>query len=262
MKRKLIAFAAGITVMLAACTKEQYKATGAPRAVQSKAPVVQTYFNDPAANAANPYDSLGMIHNLALQWAWDSIQETGDTSRAFKTAQIAVFNKLRYGIDIRAELTAMDEHFQKTFPQSPVQQIPSKYFTPALTDYLNQLLAQMNGLKDAQDYDHLKAGLIKLETAAARDRRLTTKEQNKFLMVAAIARYSTAFWLQKIDLQPKNVTGTISTTGFFHNLIKAIVCATQDVIGAVDAISYMEPPSEVLEEAELQSACAAWAMDM
>lgn len=49
---------------------------------------LQNVPDDSPRNPTNPYDSIGILHNILLNTVWSYVQRTGDTSKTGKKARL------------------------------------------------------------------------------------------------------------------------------------------------------------------------------
>lgn len=171
----------------------------------------------------NPFDSIGMAHNKTLEACWNHLQQSGDTSRAGKRKFLVAYFKKTYGRDLNKTIAACAGMENKSFEEILNQFPMSESGRELLREIINsgKLLTDENSLPEYQlainkiEVDSQSAGLVK-------------RESDAILQVAAIARYSSRFWYQKVtDFSPPGPQGKWYT--WFLNL-------TADNMGAVVGI--------------------------
>jgi len=246
--------AVGIIVILSACKKENGVQT-----VLVQKPLTQTVplsasIKDRAANFQNPYDSIGMVHNMVLQTVVGYQVKTGDTSVATTYKIVASFFRQRYGSDIGSQISKAEQNFMHDFPGMQVNSVPDAKLQPLTAAYINKIVTAIHDVKDSTAYGAFKSSIESVESAAINDKSLTVNEQQKVLIAASVARYSLSFWLA----QTSAGNGKNDVMGFFHNIWKAINCALADTGSAIDGVIHFESPREILEDASTVSAiCSA-----
>jgi hypothetical protein len=247
MKKLIHVMAASLIVLLAACNKDAPNANVAKPQMTTAVAVQQKAVTDSIRNPLNPYDSIGLIHNQALQVTWDYLQKSGDTtSNGIRTQVIQFFGK-RYGSDITVPLSQMEHLYHEDFPAG-IQKVSAQgMVSPLMAGYLNQIVAMVKSIHKPTEYKIFNSGIISLAQNIITDKQLTATQKEKLLMVSSISRYSIAFWIDKAN----RIGGhqEASTDGFFHWLLQAINCGLADVGAAASGISYFESPREVLEDA-------------
>ena len=141
----------------------------------------------------NPFDYIGEAHNQSVQAVWDYVQQTGDTTRKGKqTFFIRYFTKA-HGIDPTKSILAC-EPMKK---QSVEALLEKSTFSAESRVLLQSIKDTGSSLDDEASYAVFKDKISRIELQATQEIK-NESERNVVLQVAVIAKYSAAYWKQKL----------------------------------------------------------------
>ncbi len=246
-----------VLFLVAACTKENKNPVQISVQQQSAGLSKESTaaMADPAANPLNNVDSVGLVHNKALDFALGQSRLSGGRDREEIIRQFAVFFHLRYGKDILSHLQQMAAFNDRNIPEPSGAAKLTEKFNPVMKPYLEGIISQLKAVNAASDFTVASRQIVTLETKAAADGSLTAIEKVKIGMVASVARHSLWYWLQKTD--DEGSAEMKRRKGIFHRIWRAVNIAIADTEGAISGIYYLESIPEIIEDASLNSAMAA-----
>ncbi len=194
MKRMILSMTLLSALAAASCQKnaaqQPQSTTDLPKAGTTAAAAVQSF--------KNPFDYMGEEHNEALQYGWDNLQKTGDTTKAGKRACLVQYFKERYGRDLNKTIDA-NAWMEKMSPEEILSKSP---FTNGCTELLRAILNAGKTLKEEGNLEEYRTAIERIESEAVQA-GLADKERNGVLQVAAIAKYSADYWHRKLtDFPP------------------------------------------------------------
>lgn len=182
-------------------------------------------------NAANVYDSTGIIHNLLLDSAISFTQREKSRDPSLL---------LDYLHEVYPTYCPKDakDYFQKIDPamlprlyddgQSVVRSLP---FSAIEKDYLELILNTIKGNEDSS-FAAYKDKISSIETKLLKEERLKEDSKRMLLSMTSIARHSGYYWLNSERFSNR----TIVARGFFRWLLAATNSIISDVSTA--AICY------------------------
>lgn len=188
MKTHILAIAAALLLCLG-CAKESLK-TIDPMipAREQKATVsnVRSPLN-------NPFEYLGELHNQSVQAVWDYVQKTGDTTGKGKRAFFIRYYSKTFGTDPTKMIMACE-----LMKKQSIERLLEKSTLSAESKALLKAIKDTGAkLDDEASYTVFKDRIRQIESEAKENIKDET-ERNVVLQVAVIARYSAAFWKQKL----------------------------------------------------------------
>lgn len=229
------------TLMLAACHKQGTKQTSLGTD-QSAVPPMSM----PAqpGNPANPYDSAGIIHNLALEAVARYQERSGDLSDKGAFLQISTYFNLRRGnsrphlpvaIPI-ATLPAMLDNTDSLLGSRKVS-VPVRLYLSRFTDELMQL--------HSFDPVNFKQFVMGYEQKVAGDPGLKPEEKKTLLISLSIARHSGFYWEKKLGDKP--LADMRKKPGIFRKIAAFAAAVVGDCIAAVGLNGVGAPLDDNLE---------------
>ncbi|UOE51310.1 hypothetical protein MTO98_09490 [Mucilaginibacter sp. SMC90] len=247
MKRKWMILTACTMVVLAGCSKENVS----PLKVASSSVTAQNLrFVDPAANAANPVDSIGRLHNLILDSLRHYYKRTGDTTWAGNSRYLSDYFKKYRGVTVKqfhnpALLQAVCKDYKAVFMSAPLTDASLKFM-----GMFADALAQIN---DLDHYSVFKGRIMDAEAMILKA-DIPESERTKLLMTASVLRYSGYYWMGAFA--NGSVTQHPVPDGFFRKVAGVIVGIAADA--SVLAFNYIFGYDNILDGADTMSECCGY----
>lgn len=202
------------------------------------------------ANNANPYDSIGIRHNIVLDSVWNYVQRTKDTTASGKRNYIISYFKHYLPQQAAQAERVLINGSQTALPGlAPI--LEGKNITRQTKSLLDNLITDINQMQSMNDYPMLLQNIRKLE-ATAMEGSIPKDEQAIVLQASAVARYSSVFWHDKIQHNPLP-----APDGFLKSILHYIVAVQADTLGAIYGIF----SGSVEAEADYQSSLWTWYFD-
>jgi hypothetical protein len=155
------------------------------------------------ANADNPYDQAGVIHNDALEYmlAHKPQWSCGDHAEWIKTcvdltATYACDNGYGPAVNCYSVATSGLNNIVNICESMTPEQIIGNTGSPQLQGHIRQLYYEMRSYTDSTQIDTLLASIKQLESGVISS-TLSPGEKQTFLEAASIARYSSCYWFQE-----------------------------------------------------------------
>jgi hypothetical protein len=155
------------------------------------------------ANADNPYDQAGFIHNDALQYmmAHKPQWSCGDHAQWIQTcvdltATYACDNGYGPADNCYSIATGELNNVINLCESMTAEQIIANTGSAQLQDYIGQLHNEVRSYTDSTQIDTLLTSIKQLESGAMGS-TLNPDEKRTFLEAASIARYSACYWFQE-----------------------------------------------------------------
>lgn len=209
-------------------------------------------------NIENPADSIGIIHNQALDYVYKKLYSNKDFSDDLKRKCLVDFFEKRYGEDLSKSVEERDQRF-RMYDNVPVLKLSEKLqCSNALATSVNSILLAAYNLKSPLDYNSFKQKVIGLERKAIKgELKMSRTDTDQLLHFTSVIRHSMWFWMNAVaKCQNQN------EAEFLRKIIRGIFGGLSDAHGAlVSLFSYMSF-RYVLEDASLDSAMALFAFDV
>lgn len=219
MKRKIYLMA-GLMMAFIACQKE--KATNLPidRVPVSKVDsIIPLHGPADPANASNPYDRAGAIHNMGLKAVMDYVANTGDTTRSGKDAFLKDYFKAHFSVSLSSN------HSHK-LEAAIFKDYKAVLYSGKISERGKELLGFMvgilEGLKRIDNYPSYKKQFVALEQIIASE-HLLDKEKEMLLSTASVFRHSGYYWM---DFYQNNET--VETWGILRKIAGFITGVAAD----------------------------------
>lgn len=203
-----------------------------------------------AANNANPYDSIGIRHNIVLDSVWNYVQRTKDTTASGKRNYLIGYFK--------QHLPQRVAEAERILINGPHGSLPGldkilagKIISQQTRGLLDSLMADIGQMQSLDDCRALVEKIRELETQAQRA-SISIYEKDLILQAAAIAKYSSVFWHDKIQHNPPP-----APDAFLKGILHYIVAVQADTLGAIYGIF----SGGVEAEANYQSSLWTWYFD-
>jgi len=199
-------------------------------------------FNE-AANPANPYDSVGILHNKIVDAVLLRIAANGDTSLQAITAQVIAFAGSKMPAEAALSLSAATAIAIKNAPDNYAQLIEDTDLSNTAKGYLHTLIIIV---KDTSAYHNpssvypiLYNRILGLESQVLSNQQLSSIDRRAVLEVSSVGRYSLFYWLhndQQYSLK-KIIRAMATVCGDIGGAVEGYY--TGDVVGtAADASSW------------------------
>jgi len=228
MKKQLVMLVM-LIISFAACKKEDKQFNGAMEGRQGNMIAARSSTVVPGPdNELNPYDSIGYWHNEIVAYVQSCRPETQIPNVAAITQCVMQFYKERRGIEIPAsyfETVSQTVDRSNTSIEGVISTCP---YEDPVKEALTLLLQLLKRLSDNdRGYPEIKAAIMDFEHNILQSDKLTDEGRSIVLKTAAVARYSTYYW---ITLTQPQVSGAAFK---FKNIVKWIAAVTSDIGGAI-----------------------------
>lgn len=183
-------------VALGSCNKSKYDTV--ERETSSSLPISMLMSNSQlniAANPANPYDSIGILHNMFLDSLRRYVSRTKDTTRTGKAAYLQHVARAYHGIS-----------FQPTGNPEQEVNICTDYKSVLLNQQvsvdckaiLHRLVEVLDGVQSANAFNSYanKIKAIELEVLNA---GFMQREEHFLLTVSSVMRHSGYYWMEAFN---------------------------------------------------------------
>lgn len=207
-----------------------------------------TGLNATAVSVGNPFDSIGVRHNILLDSVWNYVQRTEDTSAAGKKNFIVGYFK-QCRPDDAATAIAVINNGPQTAISGLKEILAGKNITQQTSSLLYNLMETIDTTASMSDFAAL-IQKIKMLEAKAMAASIPSNEQQIVLQATAVAKYSASFWHDKVTNFPAPARS-------IKGIIRFIASVHADTLGAI--YGTFEGDSE--GEAEYQSALWVWYVD-
>lgn len=179
-----------------------------------------------AGNPANPYDSIGILHNIILDSLRNYVVRTNDTSRIGKSAYLNKFLKGYRGINFMPAYNPELEFNICTNYKSVLLNVPFSAEGKAMLQRIANVLEQIQSTQEFSNY----AGQIKAIEQEILAGRLFPKEKNYLLIVSSVLRHSGYYWMEEFN--NGNVSQTMGLFGFLRKVAGVIAAIGADATTA------------------------------
>jgi len=171
----------------------------------------QNFSLDPN-NKANPYDSVGLLHNIILDSLRKYVLQFDDTSRGGKTAYLNSFLKRTRVIDFRPSYYPELEQKICTDYKSVLLNGSFTAQTKATLERMVDILQNVESTNEFESY----ARKIKTIEKEIVEGNLEAKEKKYLLTVSSVLRHSGYYWMEQFENE--NVTQKIEIFGFLRKI--------------------------------------------
>lgn len=179
-------------------------------------------------NGLNPYDSIGYWHNEIVAYVQSCRPETEIPNVAASTQCVIQFYRERRGIErpgFYFETVSQTVGRSNSSIEGLISTCPYEDPVKEALTLLAQLLKRLSD--DERSYPEIKMAIMDFEHDILRSDKLTDEGRSIVLKTAAVARYSTYYW---ITLTQPQVSGAAFK---FKNIVKWIAAVTSDIGGAI-----------------------------
>jgi hypothetical protein len=236
MKAIIKTLAAGLIVLLAACNKENAPVSY----VTDSKPLIMALSlssTDPCANPLNPYDSIGLLHNIALDSLRHYVKASHDTTRLGKSNYLHRFFQYNYG----REVTHVNYPNEKLGCLNYKAIMLQQKVSPQSMGFFKELSCSLDSIKDTEHYGSYKGRIVVTENKIL-EAGLSEHEKRNLLITASVLRYSGYYWMNAFNdssVQPvagtdgifRKIAGVIAGIGsdatvvaycYFHNILDIV----------------------------------------
>jgi len=201
MKTKFLLFTVLITVGIISCKDAETPQVqlGEEQITNLKAIVP---VNEAVANAANPFDYVGEIHNMGLQELFNYTVATGDTSRTGKRAVLRRFFKERFDVEPKGKT---DPRLEKVILKDYRLVHRSLKMSPLAHSFVENMNKCIDDIKSLNGFNEFKDKFVDIELQISRS-ALSHFERDCLLKTAAVMRHSAYYWFNFANNNDKAVT--------------------------------------------------------
>ncbi|GEM_PF-722888 len=181
---------------LGSCDKSNQDFTDSEKSGSQPSPVVMSRHQlSVAANPSNPYDSIGILHNLFLDTLRKYVSQTGDTSRTGKGAYLQQVARAYRGISFQPTDNPESEVNICTDYKSVLLNQPVSVDCKAI---LHRLVEVLDGVQSANAFNSYanKIKAIELEVMNA---GFMQREEQFLLTVSSVMRHSGYYWMEAFN---------------------------------------------------------------
>lgn len=209
------------------------------------------------SNPANKFDSIGIWHNIGLDYVLSSLNERKQTSIEQVNQATIMFGKEVMNLkaspylfaSLNRVLADSAAHFRNIIAKAPLSEGGKTWLI-----HLFSAVEKVN--PDKLDYAALKQNIMAIETSIIQDKSLNEHEKLAVLGTASVARYSASYWAKFQGFNPSSV-------GKLKHVIKFIAQVTSDMGGALVGFADTGTSGGMIEEAiDTSSAMAMYIMYM
>lgn len=146
-----------------------------------------------AANAYNPYDSIGYKHNEAIIYCKDNYSTGTAIERCistFTTLYPDVINTDTINHIANASSYAALNDSTNYAPES---------MPLGVVSYTGQLISVIDGIQESGEIDDAIAGVRSIENDILSNDVLSSAQKQVLLSASSVARYSMYYWLENVD---------------------------------------------------------------
>jgi hypothetical protein len=225
VKTKLNIIIAGLCIVMAGCSKNM------PEENKQKPEVLQQSGDksaaaNPAANPDNPYDYIGVIHNVLL----DSLRKYKERSR--DTTHAGTVNYLRAYFKKEGSTTVppvMDKPTGIRIIQDYHPYMLRPEFSKETNAFTRSLMATLDGITGTENYGAYKASIVRTELQIM-DSPISPLEKKYLLVTASVLRHSGHHWMKVFSSGLVQKKGLL---GFLRKLAGVItgIAADATVVG-------------------------------
>ncbi len=192
------------------------------------------------ANADNPYDQVGVIHNDGLDYAlmhqaeWPCDRGAMTQKAIELTTNFCCENGYGQPGDCYAATSGLVTGTVNTYQSNSIDDIINANGSNALKNYTHSLMDEINSYTDSTQIDSLLTSIKQLEGQVTAS-TLNADEKRTFLESASVARYSACYWFQETQKQASvwgHCPGNPIPAGKY-NWTKLLVVVCADVAGYI-----------------------------
>ncbi|WP_029274572.1 hypothetical protein [Pedobacter borealis] len=207
-------------------------------------------------NPNNPADSIGIIHNLALNYVYNKMLNKGDTSRMAKRNYILDFFRNRYGQINPEQFLEKDESY-KPFKSIPIGELTARFkCSPGMGKYINRIINDCYLVKKPRDYmEYFKRMAALEDELMLPDSSVTDEEKQRLLHLTSITRHSMWFWMNAVSKEQGE------TAQGLRKFIRALLGLQADQHYAITALLTFQEYRNLAEYAADESAGALFYFD-
>jgi hypothetical protein len=185
----------------------------------------------------NPYDSVGVLHNIALDALRKYVKTTNDTTRAGKAIYLNRFFHANYGRQVKHVDYPNEKLGCLNYKAIMLQQKVS----PEAMGFFKELSRTLDSIKDTEHYGSFKLRIVATENNIL-NATLPENEKRNLLVTASVLRYSGYYWMNAFSdgsVQPaagtdgilRKIAGVIAGIGsdatvvaycYFHNILDIV----------------------------------------
>lgn len=233
-----------IIITATSCQKQTTKNTATPDNKMERSEISGSVSSDTSpGNPANPYDSAGILHNMALLSVRNYIQETDDETVTGTINIIRNYFKIHRKLDMRNPLLFIpagmmeavtrdhDVFLSKTFLSVPMRMLYTQFI-----DSLKKFTVFNRNL--------FKSFVMNYENQVMQRRDFTDAEKRILLIAFSITRYSGFYWSEGLE---NNVMRGPKKPGFLRKLGAVVSAVIGDGIAAAGLHALDAPFDELVE---------------
>ncbi len=224
MKTTIQIIIAGLCLTLAACNKKmpvEKKESTAVKQQDNKMPGI-----DPAANPANPYDHIGILHNELLDSVGKYKQRSRDTTfkGTLSFLQSCVRIRKNATIESSAAMPVMDKATGIRIIQDYHSYMLRPEFSKEAQTFTRSLMAALDGITGPEGYERYKAAILQTEQQIMAS-GVSPLEKRYLLTTASVMRHSGYHWMKGFSGQLIQKKGFL---GFLRKVAGVITAIAAD----------------------------------
>ena len=176
------------------------------------------------ARSNNPFEKIGQNHNEVVAAYMKHLEAAGDTSRQARIKFIVQYNKEFKGKDVSKTVGTIAYKFDRETCMAPFQKLGYRGET---IKCVGDIWDTIEALKEHRDYGRMQKELLEIEQEIAH-LKIPEEERANLFKVSAVAKYSCAFYKEKVLDQPIKSNGR----SLFTRILGAVIVAHADFTGA------------------------------
>ncbi len=219
--------------MLAACNKNDNEYFPLKSVQNKDAHFVKLNQSDPASNPSNPFDYIGLQHNIGLDSLRHYVKVTSDTTRRGMNDYVNRYFKSNFGEDLHLAYNPKEKLICTDFKAIWLTQKVS-----AAAQVHWQLLCDVpQSIKDLDHYEDFKQQIVNIENRILAD-KLSADEKKNLLITTSILRYSGYYWINAFkhgEVVEHDLGGGLVMPDSFLRKIAGVItgiCADASVVAA------------------------------
>lgn len=245
MKTKILAYFAAF-LSLAGCEPPFQPAGLTPVATNIQKAIVSTTAAT-NSNIKNPFDSIGIWHNVILDSLHTYTLKTSDTTKGGIRKYIAGFAKRHWNIELSTSSKLLLPLWDKE-NRDYKKLLLHERLSDTGQMLQQELFRAIDSIKSIEYFDRFQNKIEDIEKRVLANKGLSEKEHNLLLVMTAVARHSAYYWEDKFGNIPDEIFAR-KKKGLFKKILKCISTVGADVTSA--GFYYLEnrPIPDIISDA-------------